>query len=94
MSVHDFYRHACRTTTLWTPESTNSVTSLAEGNWDVWTNSVLTLNVTNCGGNTVYTCLDSNQDVSYTLSSKGNSLVVLGSEDGDSQLVYAYEARV
>ena len=70
------------------------MTSLAEGNWDVQTNSILALNVTSCGGNTVYTCLDSNQDVSYTLSSKGNSLVVLETADGGSQLVYAYEASI
>lgn len=76
---------------LWAQGSTHSVTSLALGDWAILSDDMLAFNVSSCAGDTLYTCLDSSQTTFYKLSSKGNSLVLLGSSGGTSNAVYAYQ---
>ena len=73
------------------PGSLRAVSSLAAGTWSISGASTLYLNVTSCGGDTVYSCLNSDITMSYGLSNKGNSLVVLSPGDGGSSLTYAYQ---
>lgn len=80
-----------RSTTLWSHGSNHAMNSLAFGSWAIQDNSTLALSTTSCGGDTMYTCLNSAQNVTYTLVSKGNSLVLLGSSDGSSDTTYAYQ---
>ena len=81
----------CRTTSVTIPGSINSVSSSAAGTWTILGVNTLILNVTTCGGDTVYSCVNSDATTSYDLSQKGNSMVVLTDLDGSSALTYAYQ---
>ncbi len=81
----------CRTTSVTIPGSIRSVSISAAGTWTILGANTLILNVTTCGGDTVYSCLSSDATTSYTLRKKGNSMVVLTDPDGNSALTYAYQ---
>ncbi len=82
---------SCRTTSVTIPGSIRSVSSSAAGMWTILGTNTLILNVTACGGDTVYSCVSSDATTSYSLSQKGNSMVVLTDLDGSSALTYAYQ---
>lgn len=70
--------------------SRRSVSSSAAGVWGIIEGTTLLLNVTSCGGDTLYACLNSNRAMSYSLMRKSNSFVVLTSGSGTS-LTFAYQ---
>ncbi|DBB01600.1 hypothetical protein WJX77_001477 [Trebouxia sp. C0004] len=80
-----------RTTSITISGSIRSVSSSAAGTWTIVGANTLILNVTTCGGDTVYSCVSSDATTSYSLSEKGNSMVVLTDSDGSSALTYAYQ---
>lgn len=85
----------CRTTIVMVPGSRHSVSSSAEGTWDVSGPSLSTLylNVTSCGGDTLYACLNINRVMSYTVTRKSNSFVVLTTSSGTS-MTFGYQPGV
>lgn len=72
------------------PGSRHSVSSSAEGTWGISGSNMLSLNVTSCGGDTLYTCLNSNRVMSYSLTRKSNSFVMLTTGSGTS-LTFGYQ---
>ena len=73
------------------PGSERYVSSSATGFWSIQGLNTLQLNVTGCGGDTVYSCLSNAATMSYDLSRKGNSMVVLTPSNGGIALTYAYQ---
>lgn len=72
------------------PGSHRSVSSSAAGTWGITGSNLLSLNVTSCGGDTLYACLNSNRALSYTLTRKSDSFIVLTSGSGSS-LTFGYQ---
>ena len=72
------------------PGSRRSVSSSAGGTWGVTGSNTLSLNVTSCGGDTLYACINSNRAMAYSLTRRSNSFVVLTAGSGIS-LTFAYQ---
>ena len=72
------------------PGSRRSVSSSAGGVWGITGSNTLSLNVTSCGGDTLYACLNSNRAMLYSLARRSNSFVVLTAGSGTS-LMFAYQ---
>ena len=66
------------------PGSRRSVSSSASGVWGVIGSNTLKLNITSCGGDTLYACLNSNRATVYSLTRRSNSFVVLTAGSGTS----------
>lgn len=75
------------------PGSRHSVSSSAEGTWDIGGSSMLSLNVTSCGGDTLYACLNINRVMSYTVTRKSNSFVVLTTSSGTA-MTFGYQPGI